>query len=334
VAGVDITREELVIDLCPLAHRDPAHVDVTYHLHNRGSAKRLELVFVSASSGVGEFEVRLGDQLIPSTSTSVPLFGLPVGWSPPEHLPGLDRKETFYLPLHEGKAAVLAFTVDLPAGPSVLRARYRVRVAGTDEGYPTTTWQFPYVLAPARKWGSFGSLEVLVHLPPGWQHVSTPELSRDGDTLRGTFPNLPADTLAICTRLPIGSGLDWVKRARIALYVLALVGGGALCWWGASRYGARRARQGKAPAVAGEAGYGVPFVLAFVWAGLIVGAAVLADRILFAVLAGQESPYFHERFPGLTCLTFVLIVFVFPPGVALAFYGGQRGYRRALRART
>ena len=58
---------------------------------------------------------------------------------------------------------------------------------------PTITWQFAYVLAPARAWGGFGGLDVEVLLPHGWRAAYTPDLLRNGDMLRRNFDVVPAD---------------------------------------------------------------------------------------------------------------------------------------------
>jgi len=101
--------------------------------------------------------------------------------------------------------------------------RYPARAGGTDERYPTTTWQFPYVLAPARDWGEFGRLDVVVHVPDGWQAQSTPPLERQQTTLRGSFMGLPADALLVTTRAPVPPqyrGAAWLSAAIFLLTVL------------------------------------------------------------------------------------------------------------------
>src|SRR5205823_5349730 len=129
-----------------------------------------------------------------------------------------------------GELTTLAFAVELPPGRSTLTARYQARACGTDEGYPTATWQFPYVLAPAKEWGGFGGLDVVVHVPEGWQASATPPLGRVGDALRGHFEGVPADCLAVAARRPVGPELNRAVRAYGALYAGAVVVGGVLCW--------------------------------------------------------------------------------------------------------
>src|SRR5262245_37355219 len=63
---VAIVREELTIDLRPLAAGQPVEVEVTYRLYNNGPRKRLDLLFVSGAPDVSEFEVRLGDRRLES----------------------------------------------------------------------------------------------------------------------------------------------------------------------------------------------------------------------------------------------------------------------------
>src|SRR5262249_13779428 len=151
-------------------------------LYNNGPRKRLDLLFVSGAPDVSEFEVRLGDRRLESRVVPPGEVMLPQNWKPPRNVRGIERRiDPWYHPNNETATALLAFTVELPSGASTLTARYRARAAGTDEGYPTATWLFAYVLSPAREWGSFGELEVTAYLPGGWQHASAPPLEREGD---------------------------------------------------------------------------------------------------------------------------------------------------------
>lgn len=50
--GVDIIRETLTIDLRPLADVQPVKVDAFYHLNNPGTAKKIDLLFITGVTGV------------------------------------------------------------------------------------------------------------------------------------------------------------------------------------------------------------------------------------------------------------------------------------------
>src|SRR5262249_37672860 len=134
-----------------------------------------------------------------------------------ESAPGIDWQVTYFVRKHWKWASDIRpveFTLDLPPGPSTLRVRYRARACGADEGYPTATWQFPYVLAPAREWGDFGQRDVVVNVPEGWQARGTPPLEREGATLRGNFTGLPADILYVATRAPVPP--EYYRNLRIS----------------------------------------------------------------------------------------------------------------------
>src|SRR5207244_3098648 len=124
---------------------------------------------------------------------------------------------------------LLTFSIELPPGPALLRVRYQARACGGDEGFPTTTWQFPYILAPARSWGSFGGMQVTVYLPAEWQCVSRPALKREGDVLQGSFDRLPSDALVVVARAPLGPGYQQAINFSLGLGLLILAGGFFAC---------------------------------------------------------------------------------------------------------
>ena len=339
--GVAIVREKLTIDLRPLVAVQPVEVEAIYYLNNSGSTKKLDLLFITGVTGVRDFEVRLDGRLV--ESRQVPLGEqsnrqdeLPKSWQPPDELPGIDS-DGGYSHIHrrlEG-AIVLSFVLELPPGRSTLSVRYRARAYGEYEDYPIVTWLFPYILAPAREWGSFGGLDVTIHLPETWQSNSTPALEREGGVLRGSFTSLPADCLALAVRMPMGPELKQELRYTIwqyvALYALAVMGGGILCWWAGRLFGRFLVRK-MPPATRSRnraALWIVPFALLMTtgWEATILGIWALArDRIL-GVFAGQESPYFHEHFVAPAACNFCFMLFVLPAGFLLAWNGARCSLR-------
>jgi hypothetical protein len=90
--------------------------------------------------------------------------------------------------------------VTIPVGESVLAVKYHAEPQQYRSGGYTdnlNSFQFAYVLAPARAWDGFGGLSVSVRLPNCWQAASRPGLARVGDELRGSFESVPADALAL-----------------------------------------------------------------------------------------------------------------------------------------
>jgi hypothetical protein len=335
---VAIVHEQLTIDLRPLAALQPAYVEVAYDLNNRGVSKKLDLLFVSGEVGVRDFEARLGNEPVPARLLARDKLHrhwdrFPHNWHPPQRAPGIDWEDTFYMVNHWDKEATpVEFSLELPPGPSTLRVRYRARACGTDERYPTATWQFPYVLAPAREWGDFGRLDGVVQLPDAWQARSTPPLEREGATLRGSFLGLPADALLLATRAPISPEYRLAGWTSTALFILTSLGGGLLCWWVGHRHGFSWARLSTT-----EKGRGTQDTLALaIGLSLLWGAAVflagsmLPYALMRAALHGQEGPYFHELFDGLFCgsaclTTPAALLF----GFTITLWSSSRSARRA-----
>ncbi len=332
-----ITDEQLTLDLRPLAAGQPVRVEATYHLCNSGPARHADLLFVSATAVLKDFEVRLGDCPVESRPLSPEEFrqyqeGLPADWKPPHNVPGIDWPETWcHFDTDPDEFTLLAFSVELPAGASTLAARYRAHACGTDENHPTVTWQFPYVLAPARRWGGFGRLGVTAILPPGWQSASTPTLKREGDVLRGWFDHLPANVLVVAARAPVGPELERAAILAWVLYALALLAGGLLCWGVGHWYGQIESRRG---AVWGDVHVRATLLavlMGMAWAGLLYGATRLAVWGIFASLGGQESPYFHERTDPAWCGSVLLMLTVLPAGLLLTRGAAQRAMARVER---
>lgn len=320
--GVAITREMLTIDMRPLVSVQPVEVEAIYHLKNPGSARKLDLLFITGVAGVSDFQVRLNDRAIASTGAHLG-DELPKSWHPPEALPGIDSEATYgRTHLAPVEKIVLAFSIELPPGASTLQARYRARATGADEDHPTVTWQFPYVLAPAREWQSFGGLEVLVFVPEGWQCKTVPSLERNGDVLRGSYSTLPADCLALAVRAPVGPELQQSIWRYAALYAFVLISGGVFCWglgrllmWVLTRTTERQYHLWIAL---------VALVAAVAWPALTVWIWNMARDGIVSVLAGQENPYFREQFFIPNCGTFLLLPLLFMAGFWLTWRGGRK----------
>jgi hypothetical protein len=303
---VTIVSEKLSIDLRPLAACEPAMVEVGYALDNVGPSRKLDLVFVSGETGISDFEARLDDKplaarMLPGRELRRYWDRVPESWRPPRKVPGFEEHETYCMfGDWIDKAVPVEFSVELPTGASALWVRYRARACGTDEGHPTATWQFPYILAPAREWGGFGRLDVTVQLPEQWEARTTSALKRDGDELRGSFSGLPSDALLLATRAPVPPDFERAKKLSAAIYVGALLGGGVLCGWLGWRKGRRAAllavSAGAVPGANASRPLLLAIVLAIVWAGLVYAAVTLVPgRLLIASLHGQESPDYHQR---------------------------------------
>ena len=312
--AVAVSGEKLTIDLRPLATLQRVQVEAIYQLHNPENSKRLKLVFVAGTVDVSAFQVRLDNQVLESSRVSageISKYGvhIPESWQRINSMPGIDRAETY---ARWSQWTLVRFAVEIPSGTHTLAVSYTAKAAGTDEGYPTATWQFPYILAPARDWGSFGGLDVTVYFPEGWQYTTSPPMENEAGILRGTFSELPADILQLAFRAPVGSEL---QRARVlygGFFALAVIGGGALCWWSGRSLGRFLARRVPMDSLVGWR-FGVrvlpaALLLAGLWTALICVSWRVTMLGIIGSLAGQESPYFHENFFGVTCFALFLMV--------------------------
>lgn len=221
--GVRVLHESLVIDLRPVARGEFAQVEATYRFRNDGPARQLELLFATGANEIAGFTVTLDGTPVPSAPRDV--GELPKSWQPPEHTPGFDGAPLNYpiAKLFPREIKTVGFTLAVSPGEHSITVTYRAQTTKNVRSYPVGYWQFAYVLAPAKSWDGFGKLDVTVHVPEGWRSASEPALTRDGDTLRGTFDGLPADALALTIQAPVGNGFYITRVVLWCLFVAICV---------------------------------------------------------------------------------------------------------------
>jgi len=334
LAGIRIVSETLAIDLRPVDVDDAlragdtvsaslgsvrmiqygaaAYVTATYRLANTGPARTVDLHFAHGADDVSDFRVDVDGRLVAGAPGDAPV---PEDWLTPSHTPGPSGSQSF---LYDGgfrddSAAprLWSFRAPLPAGPSRLTVRYRAD-AGTYVAQPLIVRQFAYILAPARTWAGFGTLDVTVDVPPGWQAWSDPPLERRGDTLVGRFDGVPADALALSVQ-PTESAARIAARwsSRVVL-LLVFVAGGPLCW----HIGRRRRRRWPRRLAIGV-------LCALAWAAAIGLAGWLAVAAPDAV-----TPAAHVTHYGYGLIMAVigvagLAAFAAPLGLAITWFAGR-----------
>jgi hypothetical protein len=238
LSGVHVADETLTIDLRPLAVGESAHVAAVYRLDNEGPERTLDLLFANGNPSTA-FDVRLDDHPVPTGPASD--APLPVSWKAPAATPGIQKGDLGYLQHGQRSVTPLAFTLTLPPGTHTLSVRYDAEAAQYHVPGPTLTWQFAYVLAPAREWADFGGLTVEVQLPAGWRMASKPSLLRSGNEGRSHFKKVPADALALTVQAPAGTSyLPMVYGSEIVFGIAGVLGAvacGHSGWWcGRRRY--------------------------------------------------------------------------------------------------
>jgi len=217
--GVDfigISHETLHIDMRPLARNKLVNVEVMYELDNAGNTQQLELLFVTGANYVENFHVWLGEVELSTETSAVNIDELPPSWKPPTITPKIDSEQSNAYPNYytDLPTQLVKFSAEIPSGKSQLKVAYQALAAQSYQ--VVVNWHFAYVLAPARSWASFGSLDVTVDVPNGWKVATTPHLSRTGNVLNGSFDGLPADAIALTVRESF-----WLYDSmRVVLYVL------------------------------------------------------------------------------------------------------------------
>jgi hypothetical protein len=313
--AIAIEREELTFDLRGLATHDGARISATYHLDNRGSAITAPLVFVGGSDRRGSLAVTLdGRDVNGGIDARVDVASFPQTWRAPVTTPSLDGDE----PIGYGAdpPAAYSFTIEITPGRHTLQVIYTGAAERTKtHGDATILWQLGYVLAPARDWGSFGTLDVTAHVPPGWRVAVSPPLERTGDTLRGRFTGLPGDSIGITTQAEAGVLHTILVIVRPVLLLAAILGGIYVLY----ALGRRRARN--------VTDIGGSNMLALGWG--LLWAIAIAVTGCFAALGGElgipdGQSAAHGYGPGLGAVASILgALIAIPIGFAI-FKAGAR----------
>ncbi len=345
--SIHVLHEDLLIDMRSLAHATPSRVvrvTATYKLRNDGSAKRLELVFIAGGlhDSAKAFTVTLdGAPVEGRFSDSLPF---PASWNLPRTTPGLEWKDSIEYQVltrsseldydwntvdmldkrpHEFHASTpsILFWVDLPEGEHTITVAYDAEVTGYGYGGQVYTWQLGYVLAPARRWASFGTLDAKLLVPEGWKAATWPEMQRHGDTLTASWNGIPADAIAISTKMPISR--TEFQIAETLPIVVGLIIGLAL----SLRLGWKKG--GKLKRANRKLTEAVPLaLLSGVLAFMLFGAGMVgADVWTSSILEGQAVP----KYPMLVGLPFIFmgplgVLLLIPPAVTMvaAYFAAKR----------
>jgi hypothetical protein len=309
---IAIEREELRFDLRPVGAHGEAKVSAIYHLDNKSTAAVIApLVFVSGASVAGGIDVMFGEVIIHGVHLSnEELAALPPSWKAPTSTPGVGAEGA--IEYDTRRNAALSFRLVIPPGRHQLAVSYSAR-AQMSKGSETLRYQLGYILAPARDWGSFGTLDVVVEVPPGWRVATSPVLARTGDTLRGRFPSLPADTLGITIQAPTGTLHAILQYALPLLALLVVIGGGYVL------FAIGRARGRRTEDLSSLWPVSLPVSVCWAIAIGITGgfAAIRSD---LAIPEGQSGAHGYGGAFGILLAIFVALLAI-PIGVVIARAG-------------
>lgn len=314
LAGLRVARERLTLDLRPLARRRNAVVEAHYLIVNEGAVRRVPLVFVALGPDDTPAEVWLDG--VPVAASRMDSLDVPEAWRVATTMPSLDGAAAPPRITPEGGAletAGFAFTLDVPPGRHAIRVRYRVEPGVSDDGaHPNAVRQVAYSLAPARFWAGFGSLDVTVHVPEGWDAAASLPLRREGHALVATFAGVPGDVLAVSARAPAPAGRRPIRAGGFALALGLCV----LAGWLGGTVTARRGRS-------------VRWAWLVSLAGAAAATALLLAATSWAASLGDSEVYVRGQvFTALIYLAPLALVV----GTLLAQTVAVRTHRRRLSA--
>ena len=226
--SIFITRETLTIDFRPLGEMKSVMdaknvlVEAVYEVENKGEDKDLKLVFVVGSKNVEDFEISIDVKKIEKTQ-NIENKDFPKSWQTPRDTPWENDRKLMYNP-SEGLIESVSFALLIPKGKHTIKAKYKSEAAVYSNLGKMKAFQFAYILAPAREWADFGGLEVSVFLPANGKAETLPQLTREGDVLKGNFKEIPADSLAVTVQPPMPANYDLYAGIYNALFIFVIFG--------------------------------------------------------------------------------------------------------------
>lgn len=280
LSKLEVIGETLRFDLRALTRPGKrAAVEVRYRLRNPGPARVQKLRFVSpgVTSAMVRFDGRVLDDMTAIKEA------IPEAWRQALSTPALDGGRAHAIAL-EREMRLLVFEVPLKAqSEHTLLVRYTLRTAARAHAV-YLEHQVAYLLAPAKQFGRFGTLDVEVELPAGWRAQAKPTLKREGDRLRGHFVGLPGDALGITVARPAGVA-PWGWIFVVVLGGLGLVASVIVTRWLAQR----STRLGAGATFLATLGVG------FVGALVVFGFLSVGQALWNGVLDGSQVSH-HWRY--------------------------------------
>jgi hypothetical protein len=252
-----------------------AQVIATYHMTNGGAAATsndVAFVFVRGEGSRGDVTAR------PPPSVSVD--GAPVQFRAVTPEDEQRAQGSTWTKLPNQELGWLVFPLDFAPGQErLVEVRYS-HVASSDHAARVNpTFDYRYLLSPAKSWASFGALRVRVQVPAQTQLLSsTIALRRSGDVYQADLAGLPEGELSFEVSSQRGLWLGMTSSSsylRLVALALALITV-PLAWFGGRSW--RRARPEKATA---WMVIGMGLLVLFLAGAVVIGASELAPRRAF-----------------------------------------------------
>jgi hypothetical protein len=308
---IAIAHEALRFDLRGIADDPFAKVAATYDLDHRGAQPiTAQLVFV-AGANVADMDITLDGvrQTGVGRIDKQQVAALPASWRAQMTTPALGGGEALGYDTEE--IGAFAFALTVTPGKHQLAVTYKAFAQWSKtRSSPTILHQLGYMLAPARDWAAFGTLDIVVEVPPGWEAATSPRLLRTDDTLRGQFPSLPADTFGITVRAPPGT-LHRVLQILLPLLALVVFIGGIFVLRAIGRARGRQVENLGAL-------WPVSLPVSLVWGiGIAVSGGLWAASGHLALPAGESGAYGYGPALGIVLAVFIGAVAI-PAGVLVA----------------
>jgi hypothetical protein len=307
--GATLDRVVLTLDLRPLADGKPITVSAEYEVRASKPETTLSLRVPSSRQGPPTLD---GAELSAKVDTG--LKETEAAWKLPPTVVGLEQATTPYRSSSR-TLDTTTFPVVVTHRPRQLRVSYQAQPPAL-RAKPVLHWQVVHLLEPLRQADKVSRLEVEATLPEGWEAVSTPNLERDGDVLKGSFIEVPKEGLVIVARMPPPTPNE---NAFFLLAGAALVGVLLSVLIG-YRVGRRYARTGRA-----HSGLTIPVGARLGCGPLALGAALAAAFASLLVALTQYDLLVPDsqrgsEFAGLMhrFLAFIVFVFVFVVSLVVA----------------
>jgi hypothetical protein len=215
--------------------------------------------------------------------------------------------------LDVSRLGFLLFHIDFPPGKQrTITVRYEQRATLDREAHVNATSRFEYLLSPAKRWASFGPLDISIRVPPHTELWSPLPLRRDGDARRASLAGLPEGELHFSAMSLDGLWFGMTETAGYWAILIVTMAGAAL-GVGAStgkRWAARRrwARALLRVFVAGPAAAAASLAmlvmlmsafpghaLGFGYGGLAFGALLVLLSVPAGAAASFAAAAVHDR---------------------------------------